>query len=56
MFLTATDQRLPPQRSYPKAEHPQTVEIARYRMIVEVALNDRFEPFASLLNRIMRAV
>ena len=56
MSLTATQQSLPPQQSHPKAEYVQTVEIARDRVVVEVALHDRFEPFAGLHNWIMRAV
>ena len=34
----------------------QTIEIARYRVVVEVTLHNRLEPLSGLLNRIMRAV
>ena len=34
----------------------QTIEIARYRVVVEVTLHHRLEPLSGLLNRIMRAV
>ena len=54
--LTATDQCSPPQQSQPKPEHIQAIEIARYRVIVEVTLHDRLQPLPSLLNGIMRTV
>jgi hypothetical protein len=36
-------------------KNAQTVDISRYRIVVEVALYDRLEPFARLLDRIMHA-
>ena len=45
-FLAAAAKCLPPMpnRSFP--EYAETVEVPRYRIVVEVALHDRFEPIA----------
>ncbi len=43
--LAATDENLPPQPSNPPAEYVKTIGVARYRVIVEVALHNRPEPF-----------
>src|ERR1039458_5492531 len=39
----------------PLAEYLQSLHISRDRVVVEVALNDRLEPFARLLDRIVHA-
>ena len=55
MFLTATNENLSPQPRHPEAEYAEATEIARYCVVVEVALYHRFEPFSSLRDRIMHA-
>jgi len=52
-LLPATAQGPPPQARHPFPKGLQAVEIPRYRVVVEVALYDRPEPFASLRHRIM---
>ena len=54
--LTATDQNLPPQPGHPKAEYAEAIGIARYRVVVEVALHDRLEPLSGLRHRFMHAL
>src|ERR1035437_5303235 len=51
--LAALAQLGSPQPGQPVAKESQAVEVSRYRMIVEVALHDRPEPFARVRNRIM---
>ena len=53
MALAALAQLGSPQPGQPVAKESQAVEVSRYRMIVEVALHDRPEPFARVRNRIM---
>ena len=47
---------MPPEQDHPITEHGQIVDISRYRVVVEVALHDRAEPFARLWDRIMHAL
>ena len=56
MSLSATDETLPPQPGYPKSEHAEGIRVARYRVIVEVALNDRLEPLPGYGHRIVHAL
>ena len=56
MPLAATDQKLPPQPSYPKSEHAEGIRVARYRVVVEVALNDRLEPLPGYGHRFVHAL
>ena len=51
--LAALAQLGSPQPGQPVAKEPQAVEVSRYRMVVEVALDDRPEPLARVRNRIM---
>ena len=52
-LLPATAQGPPPEARHPIPKDPQAVQISRYRMVVEVALYDRPEPFAGLRHRIV---
>jgi hypothetical protein len=55
MSLASMDQNGPPKQDNPIAKHSQTVGISRYRVVVEVALYDRAEPWPRLWNRLMHA-
>src|SRR5215468_10512187 len=52
--LTAAAQTAPPERHHPVTKNTQAGEVSRHRVVVEVALNDRLEPFASLGHRILQ--
>ena len=54
--LAATDENLPPQPSNPPAKYVKTIGVARYRVIVEVALHYRPEPFPDFGHRFMHAL
>src|ERR1035441_5574059 len=56
MPLATMNQHRPPEPHQPISESMQAVGVSRYRVVVEVALHDRSEPFACERNRIMRAV
>jgi hypothetical protein len=49
------DQDGPPKQDNPIAKYGQTVDISRYRVVVEVALHDRAEPLARSWDRVMHA-
>src|SRR5262249_48601500 len=51
--LPATYQNMSPQPSYPPAEYAEAISVTRYRVIVEVALHDRFEPLTGFRHRFM---
>ena len=55
-FLAAAAECLPPMpnRSFP--EYAETVEVSRYRIVVEVALHDRLEPLAGLAHGIVHTL
>src|SRR5207245_297979 len=52
----ATDQNLPPQPSHPAAEYAEAIGVARDRVIVEVALHERFEPLSGFAHRFVHAL
>ena len=54
--LAPTDQNLPPQPSHPIAEYAEAVGVARYRVVVEVALHDRPEPLPGCRHRFVHAL
>jgi hypothetical protein len=56
MPLAAMNQHRPPEPHQPIAESIQAVGVSRYRVVVEVTLHDRSEPFAGERNRIVHAV
>src|ERR1041384_3548871 len=45
------DQHAPPESDHPRAKCHQTVSVSRYRVVVEVTLDDRPKPFARLRHR-----
>jgi hypothetical protein len=51
--LATLEELRAPEPSQPQAKNPQAVEIARYRVIVEVALHDRPEPLARVGHRLV---
>src|SRR5579862_359530 len=53
MPLTAMNQHRPPEPHQPISESMQAVGISRHRVVVEVTLHDRLEPFAGERNRIV---
>jgi len=55
-FLAPATNSSPPERQHPIPKHPQTGEVARYRVVVEVALHDRLEPLSGLGHGIMHAL
>jgi len=52
--LTAATQSSPPERHHPVTKGTQASEVSRHRLVVEVTLDDRLEPFASLGHRILQ--
>src|SRR5678816_4939681 len=53
MPLTATPKRRQPGPHHLPPEHPKRLEISRYRMIVEVTLHHRPQPFPGLRHTLM---
>jgi hypothetical protein len=43
VFLASADQRPPPESDYPHPIYPQTADVSRDRVVVEVALDNRLE-------------
>src|SRR6266404_3840697 len=56
VFLAPAANGTPPESKHPIAEHAQTREVARYRVVVEVALDDRLEPLSGLGHGIVHAL
>jgi hypothetical protein len=56
VFLAPSANGTPPESKHPIAEHSQTREVSRYRVVVEVALNDRLEPLSGLGHGIVHAL
>src|ERR1700732_2373798 len=46
---------MPPVHQHPLPQHPQAIEVSWYRVVVEVALHDRLEPFAGSRHRVVEA-
>src|ERR1035441_6156731 len=55
VLLGAAAKSAPPQHQHPIPKHPQTLEVSWYRVVVEVALDDRLEPPSGLGHQIMHA-
>jgi hypothetical protein len=53
MRLAATDESPPPESGHPFPKHPQTIEISRHRVVVEVAAHDRLEPLPRERHRVV---
>ena len=56
MFLAAAAKCTPPMPNDPIPEYAETVEVPRYRVVVEVALHNRLEPLAGLAHRIVHTL
>jgi hypothetical protein len=56
VFLTPSANGTPPESKHPITEHAQTREVSRYRVVVEVALDDRLEPLSGLGHGIVHAL
>src|ERR1035437_4182930 len=54
--LAAAAKRLPPMPNHSFPEYAETVKVPRHRIVVEVALHDRFEPLAGLAHRIVHTL
>ena len=54
-LLTTPLESFPPEAQYAIPEQAKTVQVSRYRVVVEVALQNRPEPFSGLRYRIMHA-
>ena len=54
-LLTAAPKRKPPVARHLLTKASHAAPVTRNRVIVEVALNDRLKPLASLLNRVVLA-
>ena len=48
MFLAPTTDSMPPVHKQPMPEHAKASRVTGHRVVVEVALHDRFEPLAGL--------
>ena len=55
-LLAAAAKCLPPVPYHSFPEYAETVQVPRYRIVVEVALHDRFEPLAGLAHRIVHTL
>ena len=55
-LLASTAQCVPPEPQQSMPESSQAADVSRDRVVVEVALHDRLEPFASLTHRIVHAL
>src|SRR5260370_12553277 len=56
VFVAPATNGTPPESKHPIAEHAQTLEVSRYRVVVEVALDDRLEPLSGLGHGIVHAL
>src|SRR5882724_9203990 len=56
VFLAAAAKCMPPMPNHSFPEYAETVKVPRYRIVVEVALHDRFEPLAGLAHRIVHTL
>ena len=56
VLLAAATECPSPKPSQPVAEYSQPIQVARYRVVVEVALDDRLEPSPRLRNRVVHAL
>ena len=55
-FPTAAEKHSPPESRHPVAKYIKALHIARHRVVIEVALNDRLQPFTGLGHRIVHAL
>ena len=55
-LLASAAECMPPMPYHSFPEYAETVQVPRYRIVVEVALHDRFEPLAGLAHRIVHTL
>jgi hypothetical protein len=55
-LLASAAKGMPPIAGEPIPEDAQTGDVPRYRIIVEVSLHDRLEPFTGLAHRIVHGL
>jgi hypothetical protein len=55
-LLASAAECVPPMPKHPIPEYAETVKVPRYRIVVEVALHDRFEPLTGLAHRIVHTL
>ena len=55
-LLASAAKCMPPMPKHPIPEYPETVEVPRYRIVVEVALQDRLEPVTGLTHGIVHTL
>ena len=55
-FPAAAEKYSPPESRHPVAKYMKALDIARHRVVVEVALNDRLQPFTGLGHAIVHAL
>ena len=55
-FLASAAKCMPPMPQHPVPEYAETVEVPRYRIVVEVALHDRLEPGTGLTHGIVHTL
>lgn len=56
VFVAPATNGTPPESKHPIAKHAQTLEVSRYRVVVEVALDDRLEPLSGVGHGIVHAL
>ena len=54
-LLTSPTECFPPEAKHPVPEQAKSVQVPRYRVVVEIALQDRPEPFSGLRHWIVHA-
>ena len=55
VFLAPAAESTPPERQHPVPERPQARKVSWYRVVIEVALDDRLQPSSGLGQRIVHA-
>jgi hypothetical protein len=55
-LLTTPPERYPPEAKHPVPENTETIKIPRDGVVVEIALQDRPEPFAGLWHEIVHTL
>jgi hypothetical protein len=55
-LLASATECVPPEPQQSMPESSQAADVSRDRVVVEVAVHDRLEPFASLTHRIVHAL
>src|ERR1700683_1296121 len=56
VLLAAAAKCMPPVHQYPMPEYAETVDVPRYRVVVEVSLHNRLEPLSGLAHGIVHTL